>query len=867
MRPRNILLAVIAALVILPALAVGLFLLTFNPNAYAPRIIAAVEAATGRQLTIGGPITIALSLTPTIEAGNVSLANPPGFADPNFVTLQKVDARIALLPLLSHRVDIKRLVLVGPVVNLETNQAGQADWDFSQPPPPPGPAGTAAAPASPSTGYQIALEAAELQNGQMIVKNAKGAQTGALAVTDLTATADSAAAPLNIQAQAAYNGAPFTLNGQLGPVERFSGIGSGPWPVDLSLTANGATATVNGTVSHPRDASGYDLALTAAIPALAAFQPWAAGAVTLPPVQNITAAAHIRDQGSTIPAISGFFIKAAASDLSSFRPGLALTNLDVEMPSLSQPLKLDIAGTLNNAPVSLTGSIGAVAALLNPAWLPPPPASVSPQATPPVYPVNLQAQAAGAQLAITGGVATPATYAGVALGVTAKIPDLSSLGPLLGQPLPAWKNIALQTTIIDPGGLGLAKAAGLDGLTLAMDNATLGGDASVYFGPKPRLEAALKGGQINLDALLAAIPATQTTPAPAATLNAPPAVQTGDITQSNAPLPIKLLQTASADIQLSADSLLFNKATYTALQTHAVLANGVLTINPLTAILPGGGVAATATIDATKTPAAETVAINAPALALAPFLKAIDIPNDAEGTLQATLNANGTGNTPHDFFAALNGQLGLASVNGEVDGTVLDALFGAVLRTVDLPESIIGAQGPVAVRCFALRLDAANGVGTIRALTLDSSRLVVQGGGTVSFGDEALNVIIRPQLRVAGADLGVPVQIGGTFTNPTTGVAPLSALQEAGKAAIGLPITIVQKAANSNGLLGQVVNGLGLGGVVNTGPQPDICPAALALGRLGQPGPGPAAPASASSTTGTKPPSGPQNLLNSLFGK
>jgi AsmA protein len=294
----------------------------------------------------------------------------------------------------------------------------------------------------------------------------------------------------------------------------------------------------------------------------------------------------------------------------------------------------------------------------------------------------------------------------------------------------------------------------------------------------------------------------------------------------------------------------------------------VLTINPLTAILPGGGVAASGTIDATKMPPAETVTINAPALALSPFLKAIDVPDDAEGTLQAAVNANGTGVTPHDFFSSVNGELGLASVNGTVDGAVLDSLFGAVLSAVGLPRQIVGAQGPVAVRCFALRIDAAGGTGTIRALTLDSSRLMLQGGGTIRFGNESLGVIIRPQLRIAGATLGVPVEIGGTFENPTTSIATTDALKTAAKSALGLPVTIVQQAAQGHGFLGQVASVLGIGPATPVVALPDVCPTALALGRLGVPGPAPAAASAAAAQPGAAPaPSGPQNLMNSLFGK
>jgi len=862
MKRRSKIWVVVVLLVVgLPALAVAIFRLTFDPNAYAPDLTAAIESATGRQLTIGSRISIGLSFTPTIEADNVSLANPPGFAEADFLTLRHVEARIALFPLFSHRVDIQRLVLNGPVVVLETNPSGQADWDFSKAATAPAPDG-AGAPAPPALRhhYKITLESVEIQSGQLIVKNAKGAQTGALTLADLTGAADSASTPLNLNANASYNGVPFTVTGRLGPIERFSGIGSGPWPVDLSLAATGATATINGTFAHPREAAGYDLAVTAAVPTLSLLQPVVPFA--LPPMQNLTAAAHLTDQNATLPAISTLFIKAGAADLSAFRPGLTLQNLDIEMPSLTQPLTIDIAATQNNAPISVTGSVGAVAALLNPAWLPPAPPNGNPQATP-IYPVNLTAQADGAKLAITGGAATPNGLAGVALGINATIPDFSALTPLAGFPLPAWKHISVQTTLIDPGGLGLMKAAGLDSLTLSMDNAALGGDASLYFGAQPKLDVSVKAQTVNVDALRAAMPVAAAAPAgpAAAAAQAAPA----DFTQSTTPLPVKLMQAASADVQLSADTLVLDHATYTALETHAVLANGVLTVSPFTAILPGGGVSANGSIDVTKTPPAETVTIDAPAIALAPFLDAVGLPDDASGTIQARLNASGSGLSAHDFFAGINGELGLAAVNGVVDGTVLDDLFGAVVRVVDLPEDIVGAQGPVPVRCFALRMDAADGTGTIRALTLDSSRLLVQGGGSVNFGDETLGVIIRPQLRIAGAELGVPVKLGGTFEDPTTSVATLGALREAGKTALGLPVTIVQD-VKSDTVLGQIVNGLGLSGAVSKAT-PDVCPAALALGRLGVPGPAAESPAAQSNAAGSGKISGPQSLLNVLLGK
>jgi AsmA protein len=472
--------------------------------------------------------------------------------------------------------------------------------------------------------------------------------------------------------------------------------------------------------------------------------------------------------------------------------------------------------------------------------------------------VSIQFKAGNNILDLEGGIATPITLAGTALNIQASIPDLSSLGPLAGASLPAWKNIMAQGTLIDPGGLGLLNAIGIDSAVLNMDNAALGGDFSWYFGIRPRLQVALKAQQINLDPLLAGLPDAHAPKAPA---TPPPERQTNYLIPPTK-LPLAMLQAASADIQLSADSLIFHHATYTAIQGHAVLINGLLTFSPVTALVPGGSVAANATVNASKDPAAATLSVDAPALAISPFLSALGLPSAAEGTLQAGMSASGTGDSLQDLASSVQGQLGMAMVNGTVDGEVLSRVFGAALSAVDLPASLVGAQGPVAVRCFGLRLDAENGIGRISALTLDSNRLLVQGGGSLNFGNETLGLIIRPQLRVAGNQIGVPVKIGGTFADPTTSVAPLAAVQEAAKTAVGLTVSLAEEVPGAGSLLGKIENTIGPTSTA------DVCPAALSLARLGKPGPAaPLESTGGSRGSGGAPVTGPKSLLNALFGK
>jgi uncharacterized protein involved in outer membrane biogenesis len=854
---------IIVLMVLVPLVGLGLFIARFNPNAYAPQIIAAVQRATGRTLTISGPIRLKLSLTPTLAASDLSLANPEGYADPSLLTLDQVEAQIALIPLLRHQVDVLNLKLSGLRLYLERNAAGQADWNFSNAASPPdaNPPTAVSQPANAASHYKFALESVALDNGQIVIRPQGPAQPDTIQLTRLTGQAASLTAPLHLSGSAAIGNTPLTLQGVVGPVARLTGTGSSPWPVDLTFGFAGATAHLQGNVTRPQSASGYNVTVAAAIPALetvgAALPPNWLGGLQMPALHNVTASATIKDQGSPLPAITNVSIKAGASALSSLRPGLALAVLNLEIPSLGGSAMLSAKGTLGQLPFVVQGDTTAPDAFIPPAWLPatsPPAANLS---------ESLNASLGKASLSLTGGIATPRTLTGAAMALTLNIPDLSVLSSAVGQPLPAWKNIAVKTTLIDPGGQGLEQAIGLNSLTATMDNASFGGDASLTLHPSPKLQIDLSIAKANLDALLAAWPAAQPTPTGAMPTQAQPAQIVPDIA-----LPLSLLRQTTADVLVRAGSLTYGGATYTALQGHAVLNNGVLTVNPLTGQLPGGAVSASGSIDASEDPAAETLKFNAPALALGPFLHGFGITAPAQGTVQAQLNASARGNTLPNMLASVSGQLGVANVNSVVDGSTIGHIFGRALQSVGLPENLVASPGPVSIRCAALRLDANNGSGTVKALALDSSRLLLQGGGTMNFADETLGLVLKPRLKIQGANVAVPVQVGGTFLKPSYGIAQQSAVAAAAQAASSLSGTPLQQTLGAKTLLGQVIGTLTGGG---SSGNADICPAALSLARMGQPGPAPAAPPSNAAAPAPAPSAQPSNtprsLLNSLIGQ
>ena len=118
------------SLIILGLLIVGLLVAPFfiDVNSYKTQIEQTVEDATGRKLTIGN---INASLFPWIgvELDDVHLANREGFAERDFASVQKLNVKLALLPLLSKNIEIKHFEVTSPIVYLERHEDGQTNWD------------------------------------------------------------------------------------------------------------------------------------------------------------------------------------------------------------------------------------------------------------------------------------------------------------------------------------------------------------------------------------------------------------------------------------------------------------------------------------------------------------------------------------------------------------------------------------------------------------------------------------------------------------------------------------------------------------------------------------------------------------------
>ena len=778
-RPVRIGAWTLLTLIVLAVAAGGIFVARFDPNSLKPRVVAAVKQQTGRDLAINGGINLGVSLRPSVVLHDVTLSNPPGFSRPQMASLQSLDLQLALLPLISGRVEINRLILTKPDILLETNAQGRDNWEFT-PESKPAQAGPASSGAKPA--MQISIALLRIDQGTIALRTNKSGGTKTLAIARLDVLAPDPNANLKLDTKARYAGTDFTLAGEVGSLNRLQDAGATtPWPVHLTLTAAGAKVAVDGTLTHPMQGKGYTLKLAGSVPDVAALAPLYPGG-KLPPLHDVNFAAQIADSGGAMPIVSALTLHAGKSDLSSELDGLRLDKLDVAAARLDQPLKVSAAGSLANQKLALTATMGAPSALLS------------------------------------GGKSLP-----------------------------------------------------LDATVQAGDSSLALNGTAALAGNRPVVQASAKSPKIDADALLAAMgkpvtPPTGSAPAPSAP--APKPAASGRMFPDT-PIPFDALRGGDADLTINIDQLVWGGATYRAISAHLVLRNGNLRIDPFSADLPEGKLDGAVSADATQSPPRVAVRMHAPGLAVAPLLAAAGMPGYASGNLEVQADVRGAGGTPHAIASTLDGMIGVDMVNGKVDNRLLGSALGSILREINLLD-LVGRGGVSDVQCFAMRLDSKNGMATVRPLVLSSSLLTMDGDGSVNLGNETVALRVRPQARVAGTGLVVPLRVNGPLRSPVVTPDPEAAVTQNAGTVAGAVIT----GATPLGMIAGAMGGQKLlgGGGVDCGP-------ALAAARGGAPvaaSPSPsqpaqtAAPQTAAPQTAPAPAQKPKppnlgGVLNQLF--
>lgn len=102
----------------------------FDWNEYKPEIAEQVRAETGRDLEIGGDISLRLIPSPALVVEDIRFANAPDGVAEDMVRVALARVDVAFWPLLGFSVEVSRIHLVDPVVALEVLADGRGNWEF-----------------------------------------------------------------------------------------------------------------------------------------------------------------------------------------------------------------------------------------------------------------------------------------------------------------------------------------------------------------------------------------------------------------------------------------------------------------------------------------------------------------------------------------------------------------------------------------------------------------------------------------------------------------------------------------------------------------------------------------------------------------
>ncbi|MBE0531853.1 MAG: AsmA family protein [Rhodospirillales bacterium] len=246
---------------------------------YAAKISEAVKSATGRTLTLGGDIRFSLFPSVGVTAENVAFANAPGAAEANMATLKSLEVRLKVMPLLSGNVEVESFVLVEPVIRLEIDKQGRANWAFDQ--------GKAAAPATPAEPGKpggpavsgLKLDDVRVSGGRILYADARSGVAEEVGDVNMTVALPSLDKPLKANGGLVWHDKKIDLD--ISAEKPGALIAGGASPATVSVQGDPLKLTFAGTLANAAKLK-VDGALALDVPSVRALAAWAGTPIEAP---------------------------------------------------------------------------------------------------------------------------------------------------------------------------------------------------------------------------------------------------------------------------------------------------------------------------------------------------------------------------------------------------------------------------------------------------------------------------------------------------------------------------------------------------------------------------------------------------------
>ena len=413
------------------------------------------------------------------------------------------------------------------------------------------------------------------------------------------------------------------------------------------------------------------------------------------------------------------------------------------------------------------------------------------------FPVQVDVTAGDTRAAVVGTLTDPRNLGALDLHLKLSGTSLGNLFPLTGVTLPDSPPYSTDGHLIarlhEPSGATFR----YEGFNGRIGDSDIHGDlAFAATQPRPKLTGKLVSNQLLFADLAPLIGADSNADQKAR--GAPSQQPEGKV------LPVEAFRTdrwraMDADVAFAGKRIVKSESLpITDLNTHVVLDDGKLSLDPLRFGVAGGQLNAQIRLNGQATPLQGQAKLSARGFKLKQLFPSFEPMRTSFGELNGDAQFSGTGNSVATLLASSNGGLKMLINDGAVSRDLMEI---AGLNVGNYVVGKIFGDREVKINCAAADIGIKDGLASTNLFVFDTENAVIYIDGDANFKTERMDFKVTPESKgFRLLSLRSPLYVRGTFSKPSAGVQSVPLLlRGAGMVALG---AVVAPAA---GLLALVV--------------------------------------------------------------
>jgi len=228
----------------------AVYLRSIDFATYKDGLVHELRVATGRDVSIDGPISLVYGFEPGFVIQGMRIGNAPWGSRAEMAQVDRVTARIDLAALLRGQLRFDRLRLTQANIWLETDPHGKVNWVLAGDPMAAGSTGAGDGGAKRGLLTRLMIGGVAIDGGRVTVRDGETGDVQVLAISSARSTGDGVSGPIALRLDGRWNGVAVTLDGSAGPAEAGAGANETVYPMDVTGSAGALRLSAKGHIEQ-----------------------------------------------------------------------------------------------------------------------------------------------------------------------------------------------------------------------------------------------------------------------------------------------------------------------------------------------------------------------------------------------------------------------------------------------------------------------------------------------------------------------------------------------------------------------------------------------------------------------------------------